>query len=62
MQTYTVLRDFPQNGKSYRKEGTIKLADRQAKHLLIAGFIERKKEEPKKSATKQSRKQDKGEK
>lgn len=39
MQTYEVLRDFPQNGKRYRKGDTINLTERQARHLRIGGFI-----------------------
>lgn len=65
MPSYKVKRDLPQNGRIFRKGRNIELTVRQARHLLIAGFIEPKKEQEKpttKPAPKQTGKQDKGEK
>lgn len=65
MPSYTVKRDINQNGRTYRKGSKIELSERQARHLLIAGFIEPQKEQPKpstaaKQAAKENGKQDKG--
>lgn len=60
MQKYEVLRDFPQNGKSYRKGGSIDLTERQARHLRIGGFIRPAKEKQEEKKSTAAKKQDKG--
>lgn len=46
MPAYTVTRDFHQNGRILRAGDKVDMTERQARYLLLNGFLKKHEEKP----------------